>query len=160
MLLSTRNKLPAFEWEIYPRDLRKEFHVLALLYYGASVFLAVLLVVLGLASLHPRFADWLGDRPKVMILLLGINLLPLKPVRTLRRFYLFLSGGWIWLLVWSWWLMPWLKNLFYHNVPSLKAYQMARISTLILLVAYSAFGFYCIGKALNIWYKEIYNRLN
>jgi hypothetical protein len=129
-------------------------------YYGVSIALAALLAVLGLASLHPRFADWLGARPRVMILLLGINQLPLKPVRTLRRFYLFLSGGWLWLLAWSWWLMPWLKNLFYRNVPSLKAYQVARTATLILLVAYSAFGFYAIGKALNIWFKEIYNRPN
>ena len=95
-----------------------------------------------------------------MVLLLGIDRLPLNPIRTLRRFYLFLSGGWIWLLVWSWGLMPLLKNVFYRNLPSLKAYQTARLATLILLIAYSAFGFFCIGKALNIWFKEIYNLKN
>lgn len=125
-------------------------------YYGASIFLAVLLAALGLVSLHPGFADWLGTHPRAMVLLLGIDELPPKAVRTLRRFYLYLSGGWVWLLAWSWWLMPILKNIFYRHVPSLKAYQTARLATLVLLLAYSAFGFFCIGKAINIWFKEIY----
>jgi hypothetical protein len=128
------------------------------LYLGLSLLLWVVLFGLGSCSLHPEFAGWLQQHPKVMTLLLGINQLPLKPVRTLRRFYLFLASGWTWLLVWSWWIMPALKNSFYHNLNSLKSFQMARISMLIILIAYSAFGFYCVGKALNIWFKEIYNR--
>ena len=132
--------------------------MLDIAYYGISVLLWVLLAALGLSSLHPRFADWLREHPRALLLLLGINQLPLQPARTLRRFYLLLSGGWTWLLVWYWWLMPLLKNNFYRNVSTLKAYQTARLATLILLVAYSAFGFYCIGKALNLWLKEIYRR--
>jgi hypothetical protein len=132
--------------------------MLDIAYYGISVFLWVLLAALGFGSLHPRFAAWLAAHPRTQLWLLGIDRLPAKPVLTLRRFYLFLSGGWTWLLLWSWWLMPLLKNSFYRNVPSLKAYQTARLATLILLVSYSAFGFYCIGKALNIWFKEIYHR--
>lgn len=128
------------------------------LYYGLSVLLWVILFALGMCSLHQQFATWLQLHPKVMLWILGINRLPTKPVRTLRRFYLFLASGWTWLLVWSWWIMPVLKNYYYYNLNSLKSYQIARISLMIILAAYSAFGFFCIGKSLSIWFKEIYRR--
>ncbi len=130
------------------------------IYYGLCVGLWVVLAGLGIASLIPGFAAWLGQRPKMMILFLGIDRMPEKPVSTLRRMYVYLALGWSWLMSWSWWIMPALKNVIYHDVASLKAMHIARISMLILLVTYSVFGFFCISKALKIWFKEIYNRPN
>jgi len=128
------------------------------LYYVASVILWLGLTILAVGALFPGFVRWLSAHPQGMVLLLGVNRLPENAERILRRFYLYLDIGWTWLLVWSWWLMPWFKNFFYHNVNSERAFQVARYSTLIVLVAYSVFGFFCIGRAISIWFKQIYNR--
>lgn len=127
-------------------------------YYNAAATLCLGLITLAGLSFWPGFPAWLEKHPKVMLALLGINVLPLRPARTLKRFYLFLAGGLVWLLAWSWWLMPWLKRMFFHAVNSSRAYEYARISTLIVMAAYSALGFFCIGRAIFIWLKEIYNR--
>lgn len=129
-----------------------------IVYWVVAVLLWLFLTVMAVWSLFPGLARWLAARPRAQVFLLGINQMPDEPEKTLRRFYLYLDIGWTWLLLWSWWLMPWLKTWFYRGVASEKAYQLARVSTLVVLVAYSAFGFFCIGRAISLWFRRIYAR--
>ncbi|MCK5243237.1 hypothetical protein KAR34_12385 [bacterium] len=128
-----------------------------ILYYLACAFLWSGLMSLVVMAWRPGFPEWLTAHPKVMVLLLGTDQLPRRPVLTLRRFYLFLTCGFTWLLVWSWWLMPVIKDFFFRSTPTPTAWQVARISSIIVVLGYAAVGFYGIGKAITIWFKEIYS---
>jgi hypothetical protein len=127
-----------------------------MLYYTACVVLWLGLTALALLALRPGFSAWLEARPGVRVWLLGTDRMPDRPVRTLRRFYWFLDGGWTWLLVWSWWLMPALKNYFFRSATQPAALQTARLSSIIVVLAYAATGFFAIGRGITIWYREIY----
>ena len=124
------------------------------IYYLACVLLWLGLTILALLSLSNRFYDYLTRHPKFTLYLLGINIVP--AVADLKKFYLFLAGGWTWLLVWSWWLMPWLKEYFFKTVSNPPTLQIARISSLVVIVSYTGVGFFFIGKSLTIWFKKIY----
>lgn len=125
-------------------------------YYSAAVLLWVFLAVMAVGTLRPGFTAWLQAHPRVRLNLLGTNQLPKNPERVLRRFYLFLAGGWTWILVWAWWLMPAIRAWFFKRVTTGKGYETAKIATLIVLAAYAVTGFYAIGKAVSIWFREIY----
>ncbi len=131
--------------------------ILTVGYYIACMIIWLGLTGAAAAALRPGFPEWLEAHPRVMLYLLGINRLPLNPSRTLKRFYLFLAGGWTWILVWSWWWMPLLKDYFFRSTPTPIAFRIARISTLIVVGAYAAVGFFAIGRSLTIWFKDIYN---
>jgi uncharacterized membrane protein SirB2 len=126
-------------------------------YYVACGLLFSGLMTMVIMSIRPGFPEWLTQHSKLMMVLLGTNQLPKRPVRTLRRFYIFLTAGFTWLLVWSWWLMPLVKDFFFKSTPTPAAWQVARISSIIVVLAYAAAGFYWIGKAITIWFKEIYS---
>jgi len=128
-----------------------------IIYYFACVFLWAGLIILAVMAIRPGFPEWLRAHPQIMVLLLGTNQMPAKPVRTLRRFYLFLTGGWTWLLVWSWWLMPAIRDFFFRSTPNPTAFQIARISSIIVILAYAGVGFFAIGRAITIWFREIYS---
>ncbi|MCD4814139.1 hypothetical protein K8S19_10665 [bacterium] len=128
-----------------------------ILYYSASILLWVFLAVMAWAALRSGFPKWLREHEQAMLVLLGTNQMPANPEKTLRRFYLFLGGGWTWLLIWSWWLMPVVKDFFFREVSNPAALQISRISSGIVLFAYAGVGFFWIGKAVTIWFKEIYN---
>ncbi|MBN1594871.1 hypothetical protein JW933_02990 [candidate division FCPU426 bacterium] len=130
--------------------------LLVLLYYLACGLVWLGLTILASMAVRQGFPEWLRSHPKTMVCLLGTNRMPAKPVRTLRRFYLFLCGGFTWLLVWSWWIMPPVKNFFFKSIPTPVAFKIARISTLVVVIAYAAAGFFAIGRAVTIWFKEIY----
>lgn len=129
-----------------------------LLYYSASILLWLFLALMAWASLQPGFVAWLRRNEKWMIVLLGTNQMPQKPEKTLKRFYLFLVGGWTWLLAWSWWLMPVIKTFFFREINNPTALRISRLSSMIVLLAYAGVGFFCIAKAVTIWFKEIYNQ--
>ncbi len=128
------------------------------LYTVACAVLWVGLAVLTVWSLRPSLAEWLRAHPRAGIWLLGVDRLPEDAPRVLRRFYLYLTGGWTWLLVWSWWLLPWFKTRFYHGAATLQTYQMARTATVVLMIATAGFGFYGIAKAIMIWRRDLYRR--
>jgi|GEM_PF-6258047 len=125
-------------------------------YLAACGLLWLFLTALWVGSLQPGFPGWLASHPRLMVALLGTDRMPAKPSRTLTRFYFFLAGGWTWILAWSWWLGPLIKEQFFRDVTTTKAYEIARISTIIVVAAYAATGFFAIGKAVSIWFKEIY----
>jgi hypothetical protein len=125
-------------------------------YYAACAVLWALLAALWVASRQEGFPAWLEAHPKAMLALLGVSQLPKNALRTLRRFYFYLSGGWTWILVWSWWLGPWVKVYFFRSVTTSKGYDIARMSTMIVIASYAAAGFYAIGRGITIWFKEIY----
>ncbi len=128
------------------------------LYYGVCVVLWVGLTALAVWSLWPSLAAWYASHPRALAWLLGLERLPPDAAGVLRKFYLYLDGGWTWLLVWSWWLLPWFKARFYRGAGTVQAYQMARTSTLVLMIATAVFGFYFIGRALIVWRRELYLR--
>lgn len=126
-----------------------------------SYFVACSLIWMGLMVLvwfafRTNFAQWLTNHRKAFFYLLGVQKLPNQPEKTLKRFYGFLAGGWTWILLWSWWFMPELKDYFFQSVETALAYKIARWSTLIVVAGYAAVGFFAIGKAITIWFKEIY----
>lgn len=127
-----------------------------ILYYAACVVLWLGLTALALLVLRPGFIAWLEARPGLRVWLLGTDRMPDKPAHTLRRFYWFLDGGWTWLLVWSWWLMPALRDHFFRSATQPAALQTARLSSIIVVLAYAATGFFAIGRGITIWYREIY----
>jgi hypothetical protein len=131
---------------------------LTITYYMVTFLLTLLLGSLASAAAWPGFPQWLTQHPRLMLALLGINLLPPDPVKTLRRFYWFLAGGWAWILVWTWWVMPSLREYFFSTAHSGQTMEMARWSTQLIMGAYAAVGFFAIGRSLIIWYREIYNR--
>jgi hypothetical protein len=126
------------------------------LYYGVCGLLWVGLTSLAVWSLRPSLAAWYAVHPRALAWLVGLERLPPRAPQTLRTFYLYLAGGWTWLLVWSWWLLPWFKVRIYRGAATAHAYQIARTSVLILVVATAVFGFYCIGKAIQIWRRDLY----
>lgn len=128
------------------------------LYYTACAVLWIGLAVLTAWSLRPSLAAWLTAHPRAMAWLLGLDRLPEDAPRVLRRFYLHLTGGWTWLLVWAWWLLPWFKTRFYRGAATLQSYQMARTATVVMLIATAVFGFYGIAKAILIWQRELHRR--
>jgi len=132
--------------------------VIWILYYVACAVLWVFLTGMAVLAFIPAFPDWLRAHRRVTLWLLGIDQLPAEPAPILRRFYVFLAGGWTWLLVWSWWLMPAVKDVFYRSIHSTRSYHIARTATFVVLLAYVVFGFYCIGRAIYIWMKKIYGR--
>ncbi len=127
------------------------------LYYAACIILWLGLTALAIMAGRRDFPLFLAARPRLMVLLLGTNRMPSRPLRTLRRFYWFLDGGWTWLLVWSWWLMPWVRDFFYRSTPNPTAFHIARISSIIIVLLYAIVGFFAIGRAITIWFREIYN---
>jgi hypothetical protein len=126
------------------------------LYYGACALLWAGLTTLAVWSLRPSLAAWYGSHPRARAWLVGVERLPAQAPRALRAFYLYLAGGWTWLLVWSWWLLPWFKLVFYRSAGTARAYQVARTSLLVMVVATAVFGFFCIGKAVQIWRRDLY----
>lgn len=130
----------------------------AWVYTIASALLWLFLATLGVAAWRPGFVEWLQGHPRLQMVLLGIDRLPSDPVRVLKRFYGFLAAGWTWILLWSWFLMPLLRTWFFRGVNGPRSFQLAQIATLIVVVAYAATGFFSIGKAVSIWYREIYAR--
>lgn len=125
-------------------------------YYVASVLLWLFLAFFAVWAWRPSLAEWLTAHPRARLLLLGTDRMPENARSTLFKFYGYLALGWTWLLAWSWWLMPASRNYFFSRVDSERAFQAARISTLVVLTAYTVFGFYCIGRALSLWWKKIY----
>jgi hypothetical protein len=136
---------------------RLNMDLAAAAYYGVSVALWVFLTGLAVLAWLPDFPARLERHPRAMLVLLGVNRLQPDARPQLRKFYSYLAGGWTWILVWSWWLMPLCKQKFYPAAHSLKAFQLARTSMMILMISYAAFGFFCIGKAIQIWMKKIYS---
>lgn len=128
----------------------------SILYYTACAVLWLGLTSLALLVLRPGFITWLEARPGLRVWLLGTDRMPDRPARTLRRFYWFLDGGWTWLLVWSWWLMPALRDYFFRSATQPAALQTARLSGIIVMLSYAAAGFFAIGRGITIWYREIY----
>ncbi len=126
------------------------------LYYGISILIWLYLAVLVVLVWRPAFVDWLQGSAKGMYYLLGVSRLPDHPTSLLKRFFGYLAGGWTWLLVWSWWLMPQLKLYFYKSISNEMSFKVARISTMVVLLAYGGVGFFAIAKAITIWYKKIY----
>jgi hypothetical protein len=126
------------------------------LYYGACALLWVGLTGLAVWSFQPSLAAWFAVHPRARAWLLGLERLPEDAPRVLRTFYLYLAGGWTWLLVWSWWLLPWFKLQFYRSAATAQAYRVARISMLVLVAATAVFGFFCIGKAIQVWRRDLY----
>ncbi|MEW6516352.1 MAG: hypothetical protein AB1439_05535 [candidate division FCPU426 bacterium] len=126
-----------------------------LLYYAACLALWLGLTVMALLVLRRDFIAWLEARPGLRVWLLGTDRMP--PARTIQRFYWFLDGGWTWILVWSWWLMPALREYFFRSATQPAALQTARLSSIIVVLSYAATGFFAIGRGITIWYREIYS---
>ncbi len=125
-------------------------------YYGISILIWLYLAVMVVLVWRTAFVDWLKGSAKGMYYLLGVGKLPDAPTSLLKRFFGYLWGGWTWILLWSWWLMPLLKKYFFKFISNEMSFKIAQISTLIVVIAYGAAGFFAIAKAIILWYKKIY----